>query len=824
MGCSIIRRLVTGRDLDASATFRIVVFLHKSFDPILAASSTSCYFQGLSTHNQRSTDTQTMIHNKSTPRLILQATALVSATTFGEIVTLNTSDGFGSSSLTSPRNWSNNQSPGPGNDYFTGNNILRTPTGEISLSFAGDSLTINNNSAYPNGLLYKGSGADGQITFGNLILDGGLVSTASGSNDIFNLYGNISVENDSTLYPKQGPIRIYASISGTSQITILPSDFPASNKVWIHSSTNTFTGNILNNGRLETAENSKLTFAIGASGIANSISDNGAQQHTMFGGTFTFDLTNATSNPGDSWAIVNTTPASTFYFDTFAINGWTEVFDREWWDPTNTYRFTEEDGILAVTTPWNTDSDSDGLPDRWEDEQFGNNDRTATIAELALQAGTDDGFPIADGDGLNNIQEYEADTDPNKADSDEDGLNDGPEVLATLNDNSTPSGFSPTDPNVADSDGDSFTDGFEVASANTDPNSDTSTPIQTAGFTLVEDFEGPGMTIGQTYQNINGWRSPDSPGTMLVADEPIAGGDQVGSFLRTTGAGRAKIYRVLANDGLQIRNGNTGTLFFQAYTSAAAIDHSFGLTYLDALPDFPDFEAQLAMIPSGAMGVRNGPNFGVYNGGGYQVEEWMNIWIVTDNSADIVDVYVQSPNGETGQIQIVTSFGFRNGTAGDALSKFLLIENIGSDPTVYIDNLYVDPTARNLSTPADAKPLRSATYSAWSLGNAGGQTPELDFDLDGVPNGVEYFMNSPAGNTQNPTIVNGSVSWPNGGRIPASEYGNQFVVQVSTDLDNWNDVPVEDITTNTDDPIGILEYSPPVGLPRTFIRLKVTPN
>jgi autotransporter-associated beta strand protein len=117
-----------------------------------------------------------------------------------------------------------------------------------------------------------------------------------------------------------------------------------------------------------------------------------------------------------------------------------------------------------------------------------------------------------------------------------------------------------------------------------------------------------------------------------------------------------------------------------------------------------------------------------------------------------------------------------------------------------------------------------AGYSAWAATNAGGQAANLDFDNDGTPNGVEFFMNAAAGFTVNPQL-NGTntITWPNGGNIPASAYGTQFVVQTSPDLATWTEVPVGDLTTNTDGPGGSLTYTLTGAAPR-FVRLKVTPN
>lgn len=112
-------------------------------------------------------------------------------------------------------------------------------------------------------------------------------------------------------------------------------------------------------------------------------------------------------------------------------------------------------------------------------------------------------------------------------------------------------------------------------------------------------------------------------------------------------------------------------------------------------------------------------------------------------------------------------------------------------------------------------------YTSWASSHAGGQTANLDFDFDGVANGVEYFMNSAAGFTANPAIVSGAITWPNGGNIPASAYGTQFVVQTSSNLSIWTDVPAGNLTTNTN---STLTYTLPTGAGKLFVRLVVTPN
>jgi hypothetical protein len=115
----------------------------------------------------------------------------------------------------------------------------------------------------------------------------------------------------------------------------------------------------------------------------------------------------------------------------------------------------------------------------------------------------------------------------------------------------------------------------------------------------------------------------------------------------------------------------------------------------------------------------------------------------------------------------------------------------------------------------------AATYASWATTNGvtGGVTG--DPNHDGVQNGIAYFMGL-TGPVTNPGITGNTVTWTNGGNIPSTAYGSQFVVQTSPDLVTWT--PVAGSDSKLSNTASSVSYTLPPDVGRTFVRLVVTPN
>jgi autotransporter-associated beta strand protein len=261
-------------------------------------------------------------------------------------------DPAGESGFNYKSRWSDNYFPHAGANYRTSNFVVRTPATANSYHFYGDSLMVNNTNGEDGGLYYTGTGSSAVTSFDNLFLAGGWIQHRSGVGDLFQLDGGVNVVSDSTLCAKQGNIDILGPVTGTSTLTIAPTDLPAQDDRYVTflSPDNTFTGDLVNLSRFELADGANFKFVIGASGVNNTITGAAARK-TVLTGTLEIDVSGATTNPTDAWLLIDA--ANVSYGRRFTVLDFEKRAGR-WTN--GDYHFDPATGWLTPVTAWQTDS------------------------------------------------------------------------------------------------------------------------------------------------------------------------------------------------------------------------------------------------------------------------------------------------------------------------------------------------------------------------------------------------------------------------------------------------------------------------------------
>jgi hypothetical protein len=120
------------------------------------------------------------------------------------------------------------------------------------------------------------------------------------------------------------------------------------------------------------------------------------------------------------------------------------------------------------------------------------------------------------------------------------------------------------------------------------------------------------------------------------------------------------------------------------------------------------------------------------------------------------------------------------GLTGGQLAQISFVNPTGVDPGTY--------GAKILSTGEVVPNTAPPGYEGWAENYAGNQAADLDFDNDGVPNGVEYFMGEIGSTfTANPGIDEfGAVLW-----LKDPNFFGTYEVQVSYNLEDWEAAPEE---------------------------------
>ncbi len=147
-------------------------------------------------------------------------------------------------------------------------------------------------------------------------------------------------------------------------------------------------------------------------------------------------------------------------------------------------------------------------------------------------------------------------------------------------------------------------------------------------------------------------------------------------------------------------------------------------------------------------------------------------------------------NSEHVLIQDSTTFGFRTFFDSDYADTPVPPGSLNVTGIVRsVSNAnFLSPRALTDITPVDTG--GDPDYSDFSTQFAGGQGPLLDFDGDGVRNGLEYLFGvNSAGFTPTPQIVDGAITWP----IDPTRTDVGYVVQTSDNLVDWDPVLAVDL-------------------------------
>ena len=196
-------------------------------------------------------------------------------------------------------------------------------------------------------------------------------------------------------------------------------------------------------------------------------------------------------------------------------------------------------GVYLDSFDPNIDSDGDSIPDGYEEQYFpgdlsqlgpGDFDDDGLTDLEEYNAGTNPTEADSDDDGISDPDEIANGTDPGNPDSDNDGLTDGEEVNTHM-----------TDPNNENSDGDNFSDGAEVnAVPPTDPNDPNDPPPPPKNLLAYFPFEGdyndasgngndaaPGQNVAEVSITADGFRGQGAD----INDPDANGGGNTGGTI-----------------------------------------------------------------------------------------------------------------------------------------------------------------------------------------------------------------------------------------------------------------------------------------------------
>lgn len=212
---------------------------------------------------------------------------------------------------------------------------------------------------------------------------------------------------------------------------------------------------------------------------------------------------------------------------------------------------------------------------------------------------------------------------------------------------------------------------------------------------IVDSFEN--NALGQVDLVTSHWKAmPEGLYTAVIAADPADSGSkrlQLSTFADALqGNG---IYGVLPPDA-HVPDGAVKTLYLRFCVSAPTTNQSFGLTDVDAPEaggggNWGDFRAQVGVI-DGDLRVRDGDIMRTLRA--VSPGTWYNLWMVIDNAADRLAVYLNEGAADAAETDRLTAgaihtFAFRSPT-NLGLDRFLWRAQPRTvNPEIRLDHIYV---------------------------------------------------------------------------------------------------------------------------------------
>ena len=514
-------------------------------------------------------------------------------------------------------------------------------------------------------------------------------------------------------------------------------------------------------------------------------------------------------------------------------------------------------GASTKDLSYDADTDSDGIKDGWE-----------RLYPGVMVVGINDAAGNPDNDGLTNLQEFERDTNPGDADTDDDTLSDGQEVNVLMtnpksidtdsdgvrDDYETNTGdyVSPTNagtsPLVADTDGDTHSDGFEI-SLNSDPTDANSVPN---GGNLALIGSDPISYANGPIDNASGGSGFDfdntADGNSFIGHTGVPsdwdndfGNPQVSNGkVITQESGARREFNSDERAGRVNDDGPAQVVYLSADVTIGA-----DVTYT-ALSSF-DFgsEKVFAGVPTAANPVSGKKEFALtgpgldggaleYTGIEAVVGQTYTLVVKVDYVADLASIFV-NPNLAGGEPTPLKTAPWTSGNWTTALRVAS-----GGIGTVAWDNIVAAREWAGLN----AFPTgTTTTYAAWIAGfpQVGALTGvNDDFDQDGLKNGIEQVLGtSPAAFNQGLVQVSSAgtsvVFSHSRTNIPATDIASSY--EWSTNLQNWfasgatapgglavliTNQTTADLTAPANDTITVTATPTSGATSKLFVRLKAT--